>query len=215
MSPAAPPGEAVGAGGGKWRDTLRRLARAAWRAPEQLLHPLRRRLARERLARAPAPSSVLVICHGNICRSPYAAMRLQSRLAERGRNALAVASAGFLLLGRSVPAVGLRVAAGRGIDLSDHRSQLITAAALQVAELIIVMEAEQERAVRALLGGARRNVVVLGDLDPEPIETRTLRDPIGQPEAVFEATYNRIDRCVGELVVAMTTGEGGRGKGEG
>jgi protein-tyrosine phosphatase len=197
-----------GKGKGEWEAAVRsgwhalgRLARAARHAPDRLLHPLRRRLARKRLARGPAPRSVLVVCHGNICRSPYAATLLRAMLADRGADPPAIASAGFLMLGRPVPAAALRVAARRGVDLSNHRSQLITAAALQVAELIVVMEAGQGRAVRAM--GAASNVVVLGDLDPEPIEARTVRDPVGQGADVFEESYARIDRCVAELVAAI------------
>ncbi len=107
------------------------------------------------------------------------------------------------MLGRPVPAVGQQVAARRGIDLAGHRSQILTAAAAQGADLIVVMDGEQERAVRALLGAARPIVVVLGDLDTETIDGRTIRDPVGRPEAVFEETYNRIDRCVGELVAML------------
>ena len=211
MSPAAPPGEAVEVSGGKWWDTLRSLARAVWRAPEQLLHPLRRWAARKALARGPAPCSVLVVCYGNICRSPFAAALLERRLAGTIR----VESAGFLGLGRPVPPIGLQVAARRGIDLSAHRSQILTAAVAQAADLIVVMDGEQERAVRAVLGAARPVLVVLGDLDPGPIETRAVRDPIWQPADVFEETYARIDRCIAELVAAMTMGEGGRVKGDG
>ncbi len=211
-------GDGRGETGGVWGDArhaLGRLARGAQRALEGLLHPLRRRLARERLVRAAAPSAVLVICLGNICRSPYAAALLRRSFGDRGSGTPGVESAGFLMLGRPVPEVGQQVAARRGIDLSAHRSQIITAAVAQAADLIVVMDGEQERAVRAVLGAARPVLVVLGDLDPGPIETRAVRDPIGQAAAVFEATYNRIDRCVGELVAAMTTGEGGRGKGDG
>jgi len=214
MSPAAPPGEVVGAGGRKWRDTLRRLARAAWRAPEQLLHPLRRRAVREALARTPTPSSVLVICLGNICRSPYAAALLRRSFGDRGTGTSGVESAGFLMLGRPVPEVGQQVAARRGIDLSAHRSQILTAAVAQAADLIVVMDGEQERAVRAVLGAAQPVVVVLGDLDPGPIETRAVRDPIGQAADVFEETYNRIDRCVAELVAMRGKRETGNVKRE-
>jgi hypothetical protein len=44
------------------------------------------------------------------------------------------------------------------------------------------------------------NVLVLGDLDPEPIATRHIWDPINQRSAVFEETYERIDRCLDVLI---------------
>ena len=118
------------------------------------------------------------------------------------------------MLGRPVPEVGQQVAARRGIDLSAHRSQILTAAVAQAADLIVVMDGEQERAVRAVLGAARPVLVVLGDLDPGPIETRAVRDPIGQAADVFEETYNRIDRCVAELVAMRGKRETGNVKRE-
>jgi len=46
------------------------------------------------------------------------------------------------------------------------------------------------------LGRAERDVLVLGDSDPEPIDARTIRDPVNEPLAVLEETYARIERCV-------------------
>ena len=70
-------------------------------APDRLLHPLRRRAARADLTRRVAPSSMLVICHGNICRSPFAAAVLRARLAGTG---VCVESAGFFGPGRLLAA---------------------------------------------------------------------------------------------------------------
>ena len=61
----------------------------------------------------------------------------------------------------------------------------------------------QRREVCDRFGRARRDVLVLGDLDPERVETRTIRDPVERPPAVFEQTYARIERCVRELARAL------------
>src|SRR2546427_12540743 len=47
--------------------------------PARLLHPWRRRAARETL-RTRALRSILVVCHGNICRSPVAAALLRQEI---------------------------------------------------------------------------------------------------------------------------------------
>jgi protein-tyrosine-phosphatase len=69
------------------------------------------------------------------------------------------------------------------------------------------MNAAQRRAVIDLFGVEAKRVIVLGDLDPEAIETRTIRDPIGQSEAVFAASYSRIERCLDGLVSALSEAE--------
>jgi protein-tyrosine-phosphatase len=93
-----------------------------------------------------------------------------------------------------------------GFDLSAHRSTLLTAADLQRADLIVVMSGDQESDVRWRGAPGHVPVVVLGDLDPAPIEGRTILDPWNGDEAVFRASYARIDRCARELAAVIAPG---------
>lgn len=164
----------------------------------RVLHPLRRRRALARLRRRPKVASVLVVCHGNICRSPFAAALL-ARMLPR----LRIESAGFVGPGRPAPPEAITEAARYGVDLSAHRSQLITADRVRTAELIVVMDVAQRREIRDRFGRAESHLLLLGDLDPLSIDARTIRDPVNQPPAVFEASYARIERCARELRHAL------------
>jgi protein-tyrosine-phosphatase len=176
-----------------WR-RLRRFGRELRHTPDRLLHASRRRRSTAALPIDP-PAQVLFVCHGNICRSPYAA----ESLLRLGVHPLTkVLSAGFVGPGRSVPAYGQKVAQRRGVDLAAHRSQLLTAELVRMSDLIVVMDRSQQLAIAQRFGRAEA-VLVLGDLDPSPIDMRTVRDPYNQPEDVFEAVYARIDRCLAEL----------------
>lgn len=104
-------------------------------------------------------------------------------------------SAGFVLPGRGSPATALDVAASHGLDLSDHRSALVTPGLATWADLILVMDRTQDRRVRALHGPGRPHVELLGDFDPGPIDTRAIRDPVEQPRDVFVRVYERIEAC--------------------
>jgi len=168
-------------------------------APDCWWHPVRRRAARALVAER-RPGSVLVVCHGNICRSPFAAAALRRALTGTG---IAVASAGFVGPGRRPPPDAIAVAARHDVDLSAHRSRLLDQATVRGAGLVVVMDMDQRRAICSRFGLARRDVVVLGDFDPAPIETRTVRDPLNAPPAVFEAVYARIDACAGDLGKAL------------
>jgi protein-tyrosine-phosphatase len=64
---------------------------------------------------------------------------------------------------------------------------------------VVVMEPAQGRAVCERFGTQPRDVVILGDLDPELPDTRAIRDPVNQPADVFDEVYARIERCVGAL----------------
>lgn len=173
------------------------LLRNMGRTPQRLLHPLRRHQAFERLRSRPRPKTLLVVCHGNICRSPVAGALLARELAAYGTD---VQSAGFVGFNRPPPPEAIAAAEHHGIDLSSHRSRLVTAELVRTADLIVVMEPGQLGMVCARFGRSPRDVIVLGDLDPGPVETRSIRDPVNQPATVFEQSYARIARCVGELV---------------
>lgn len=185
--------------------SIRSLARALRHTPDRVLHRWRRREAIRLLRERGLPRSVLFVCHGNICRSPYAAAACVAALQEVRRPEVEVFSAGFIGPGRPSPPAAVRIAAERGLDLSDHRSETLTPARVTQAEFVVVMDARQRRAVCRLFGLDPSNVIILGDLDPEPIDTRAIRDPINQPDAVFEASYDRIDRCIRQLVEAQTS----------
>jgi protein-tyrosine-phosphatase len=169
-------------------------------APDRLLHPLHRGRTLAALRRRPPPVSVLVVCHGNICRSPFAAARLAGYLAPAG---VRVGSAGFIGPSRACPPEAVMAAARRGVDLAAHRSQLLTAATARRADLIVVMDPAQGRAIRDRFGRVLRDIVVLGDLDPAPLARRAIQDPVDQCLEVFEQSYARIERCVVELVQAL------------
>lgn len=166
--------------------------------PDRLLHAQRRSSSVRRLKERP-PASVLVMCLGNICRSPFAAAVLERSAAG---TMLRVESAGFLKSGRSAPEAAQQSALRRGIDMSSHRSRQVTEELVQSTDLVIVMDRGQQRQLADRF--ARRDgILVLGDLDPMPIDTRTIRDPFDQPDEIFDSVYDRIERCVDALAQCL------------
>jgi protein-tyrosine-phosphatase len=142
---------------------------------------------------------VVFICHGNRCRSPFA-MMLFEREARSHEVDVRVSSAGFVVPGHRSPAQARAIAKAHGIDLSDHRSRLINIRELESADLIVVMESRQRRAIQNLLDPKPVEPLVLGDLDPVNTGRRTIADPWGRESEVFVDSYDRIARCVQELV---------------
>jgi protein-tyrosine phosphatase len=183
----------------------RRWLRALRHLPDRGLHPFRRRAALGRLRRGGTPRSILVLCYGNICRSPYAAERLRSLLGPSD-GGVRVASVGLYESGRPPPKEALAVASERGIEMGGHRSRLISDAVLHDSDLVIAVTAAHARLLRRRFR-RRSGILLLGDLDPWPIDTRAIRDPVDQPAHVFRDVYARIDRCVEELVGALETGD--------
>lgn len=182
---------------------IRATAASVWHltrtAPDPWLHPWRRRRAVGRIARV-RPRSVLMVCLGNICRSPYAATRLSSRL---NGQTVRVSSGGFIGPDRRSPDHAQAAAAALGVDLSAHRSRVVTNEILNAHDLVVVMEPSQRSTLSRQHGVPADRILVLGDLDPEPIQSRIIADPYGKSEATFLECYRRIDRCIDTLRGAL------------
>ena len=86
----------VPAGGPVVAELLRQLRRV----PNRMLHRSRRRAALALLAARPRPANILVLCNGNIFRSPFAAAVLRRTVGSSG---IRVESAGFIGPGRPSP----------------------------------------------------------------------------------------------------------------
>ena len=182
----------------------RRLLRTLRHGLDRLAHSRRRKRAVARLERYGIPRSILIMCTGNICRSPYAAALLRRHLGELMESEDQIQSAGFIGPGRPAPQEAIQVAAAHNVDLSVHRSQLITERLVRGAEVILVMSKEQKRTLRDRFPVGRRAICLLGDLDPGPVDTRDIRDPCTHGPEVFEHTYARLDRCIAEFVRVVT-----------
>jgi len=62
------------------------------------------------------------------------------------------------------------------------------------------MDERQARYLNAYAGIPRGRLIVAGDLDPVPSYSRTITDPWQKSSGVFEATFDRLDRCASTLI---------------
>jgi protein-tyrosine phosphatase len=186
-------------GKGARRLGVRRIMKSAYRAtrnlPDRILYLRRHRDAKRRLSMGRRPRTILVVCHANLCRSPYLEAVLQRALPD-----VAVVSAGFIGSDRPAPKMAVTLSAKRGLDLSRHRSRPLGPSFIGKADLILVMDAEQAREIETLFPGNRAPVVIAGDLDIRFEGTRFIQDPWNQSSDVFESSFDRLDRCAAMLV---------------
>lgn len=184
-----------------------RWLRSARHLPDRIRHPTRRRAAIGRLTTERArQGQVLFVCHGNVCRSPFAQVLFEKRMRAAGapRSEVRAASAGFVGPDRSPPPEALAAAARVGVNLLSHRSRLLTEELLRTSSLIVVMSAAQAATICTTYPPEASKLLVLGDLDPLPIATRTVNDPWNGSATVFDESYARIDRCIRILVDCIT-----------
>jgi protein-tyrosine phosphatase len=179
-------------------DALKAVYKALKHLPDRLLHRRRYLEARKRLLALKTVRGILIVCHGNICRSPY----LEAVL-RRALPAVNVSSAGLVGPDRPVPKNSLTLAAERGLDLSAFRSRSISRVDAREIDLVIVMDPAQGHYLTRVFGVSPRRIIVAGDLDPRKAATREIRDPWRQPLAVFRASFDRLDRCAATIAALM------------
>lgn len=123
--------------------------------------------------------NILIVCTANICRSPVAAAMLQERLKQAGYGPeWRVSSAGtWAQVKRGPSQYSLQVAAERGLDISQHRAEMIEAAHLQEADLVLCMESGHVEALRAEFPAYARKIFLFAEMVGREY---SVQDPYGR-----------------------------------
>jgi len=182
---------------------LLRLPAALWR---RLLHQwalLRaRRLTLDRAA-TQCPKRLLVLCYGNIYRSPFVATYLKRRLAGEGD--IEIRSAGFHpKTGRPSPPDYVALVRKRQIDLGTHQSSLVSTADLEWAEAIVIMDRYNWERLRRFGAEIEAKILWLGAFAGNgPVE---LQDPYNLPAPQVEVIVTQLQAATDGLVRRLLQG---------
>jgi protein-tyrosine-phosphatase len=135
---------------------------------------------------------VLVVCYGNIYRSP-----LFAELIRAGGKQLEIRSAGFHpRAGRESPPEYVAMVAGQGVSLEAHRSALASPADVAWADTIVCMDRHNWNALD-LLGADSAKIIWAGALTEGDVE---IPDPYGRPVPEVEAIIRRIEAAARQFV---------------
>ncbi|WP_333678989.1 low molecular weight protein-tyrosine-phosphatase [Dyella sp.] len=134
--------------------------------------------------------NILVICVGNICRSPAAEFLFRDKLRHRG---IQVRSAGLkAMVGYPMDDNAMRVLKAHGIDAAEHRARQLNADMLREADLVLAMEREHLGAAARLAPEASGKLFLLDKWR----EAGDIPDPYRRSQQVFEHVHAMIERGV-------------------
>jgi protein-tyrosine-phosphatase len=150
--------------------------------------------------------SLLFLCKGNICRSPFAALRARRMLLDRRVDGFTCASAGLDTTQAARPPLEARRAAvAFDVSLDEHTPAQVTRELVAKYDLTIVMEADQLIAARRRFPELAGRIVLLPLLRPNATgyARYNIADPFGQPLDAFERCYAEIDDALKPLLGAV------------
>jgi len=178
---------------------------------------------------------LLVVCTGNICRTPMAVYFLTTAATEAGLDVV-VTSSGFLTVDQPASPMVQEVMGERGADLSTHRSRLTTPEMLAQADLVITMERRHARDLVLMEPGSSRRIHTFGGAvallealpedHPHPAEKLEwigdarsaadllgigddeVADPYGRSRKVNRQTADRLQDLSSRLIGALLSGRG-------
>ena len=133
---------------------------------------------------------ILIICVGNICRSPTAEYMFRHRLSSSDTS---IQSAGLgALVGQRMDPVALEILGENGIEGETHRARQVTSTMLRDAELVLAMEQDHVSRLMRMAPEASGKVMLLDRWE----RRGDIPDPYRLGREVFEHVYQRIDRAV-------------------
>jgi protein-tyrosine-phosphatase/predicted ATP-grasp superfamily ATP-dependent carboligase len=153
--------------------------------------PTRWRLERRARNALNRGASILFVCLGNICRSPFAE-RIARRYISRERT---IRSAGYYpKANRPCPELALETAAEWDVDLHDHRSQLVSDTMLQEFEAVFVFDDQNYQRLAIDFPSVRKRLHFVGALKLDgPL---FIADPFGLELSDFERCYRQIAEAI-------------------
>jgi len=139
---------------------------------------------------------IMMVCTGNICRSPMAEGLLSHYLPPDLKERVMVSSAGtHALQGYEAHDHAIEAMAKLGIDIQAHRARQLTREIARSADLILTMETAHLKMVKQTLGWGQSKPRLVLEFDHQSTATE-VQDPYHDPFAAYEACVQTLRPCI-------------------
>ncbi|WP_437822671.1 low molecular weight protein-tyrosine-phosphatase [Tenacibaculum mesophilum] len=138
---------------------------------------------------------ILMVCLGNICRSPLAEGILKSKLSSESFVVDSAGTAGYHV-GELPDERSIEVARKYGIDITNQRSRKFTKADFDKFDMIFAMDQNNYADIVALSESEEQHEkvkMILNELYPD--ENRSVPDPYYGGDQGFENVYKMLDEA--------------------
>lgn len=133
---------------------------------------------------------ILVVCVGNLCRSPTAEVILRNTLPSDG---FAVKSAGLsAVYGNPMDPRAAALLAERGLSGEKHVSHRINKPLVEGADIVLAMEKKHLSALKKLAPAARGKIHLLGKWQGD----LEIPDPYGRDLSAYLRAYQMIEESI-------------------
>ena len=137
--------------------------------------------------------NILFICTGNTCRSPMAegfgrsiaAKKMECNIDQLTENGYHISSAGVMAMdGHPASPEAVIACRSRGVDISEHKSRLISREMINNADYILAMSEAHYNTILSIAPDAAAKTAMLDE--------RGVADPIGNTQDIY-------DKCAGQI----------------
>jgi protein-tyrosine-phosphatase len=181
--------------------SVREFARSMKRAVSGALDHWRYRVLVNRQAFPNPARAILVVCKGNICRSPLAEAYLKSQVEKKGLP-IQVCSAGLeTSFGKPAHPLAQVVGTQGGLVLNQHATQPLHKEQVERADMILVMEWRQRNRIIKLYPQARPKVFLLRQFYDQSV--REVADPYSGTLEDFQTCFSMIKQACDVLITQI------------
>jgi protein-tyrosine phosphatase len=150
-----------------------------------------------------SPGSILFICKGNICRSPFAERLMMKMFKDKEVPDLFCYSAGLEVNSpESPPAEAICAAKRFGIDHHDHQAKMLVPAMMEKVDMIFAVEVSHLELLRRIYPQFYGKIYLLPLFEGRMPEKRgsyyryNIEDPYGRSVDHYIFCFERIQKCI-------------------